>query len=152
MNSLLHVALVAAGLTVLPVAADAQGGGNLAAGPPLDLFLVVTTGKDKGPVLSAGEFQLVTGKYYRFNFNCPDADDDATGFRLEVTDLLANSHLRVVSVGDIEIHLQGQTFRAIECDEIGSARFSFVPIRPGTYDLFVRNHTNQSVHGKFIVK
>jgi hypothetical protein len=42
-----------------------------------------------------------------------------------------------VSVGDIEIHLQGLTFRAIECDEIGAARFSFVPIRPGSYDLYV---------------
>jgi hypothetical protein len=61
------------------------------------------------------------------------------GWRVEVTDLLSNSHLRVVSVGDIEIHLQGLTFRAIECDEVGSARFSFVPIRPGTYDLYVGN-------------
>ena len=56
-----------------------------------------------------------------------------------MTALLANSHLRVVSVGDIEIHLQGLTFRAIECDEAGSARFSFVPIRPGSYDLYVGN-------------
>jgi hypothetical protein len=86
-----------------------------------------------------GEFKLNTGEYYRFNINCPDVASDLVGWRVEVTNLLANSHLRVVSIGDIEVHLQGLTFRAIECNEIGSARFSFVPIRPGTYDLYVGN-------------
>ena len=35
---------------------------------------------------------------------------------LEMQDLLRNSHLRLVTVGDIEIHLQGlRVFNAIEC-------------------------------------
>jgi len=38
----------------------------------------------------------------------------------EATDLLANSHLRVISVGDMEIYMQGLTFRALECDEVRS--------------------------------
>jgi hypothetical protein len=42
-------------------------------------------------------------------------------------------------VGDIEIHLQGLSFNAIECDEAGSAAISFVPIKPGTYPLYVGN-------------
>ena len=42
-------------------------------------------------------------------------------------------------VGDIEIHLQGLSFNAIECDEAGSASISFVPIKPGTYPLYVGN-------------
>ena len=54
-------------------------------------------------------------------------------------DLLRNSHLRLVTVGDIEIHLQGLSFNAIECDEIGSAHVSFVPIKPGNYELYVGN-------------
>ena len=41
--------------------------------------------------------------------------------------------------GDIEIHLQGLSFNAIECDEIGSASVSFVPIKPGNYPLYVGN-------------
>jgi hypothetical protein len=126
-------------LVMLPNLADAQVGGNLAAGPPIDLFLEITTSPDGEPILSQDEFELVTGEYYRFNISCPDVTDDYSGWRIEVTGLLANSHLRVVSVGDIEIHLQGLTFRAIECDEVGSARFSFVPIRPGAYDLDVGN-------------
>ena len=53
--------------------------------------------------------------------------------------LLNNAHLRLVTVGDIEIHLQGLSFNAIECDEIGSAHISFVPIKPGSYQLYVGN-------------
>jgi hypothetical protein len=126
-------------LALLPTTPDAQVGGNLAEPPPIDLFLEITTAPAGEPILSKPDFELVTGEYYRFNINCPDVTDDYAGWRIEVTALLANSHLRVVSVGDIEIHLHGLTFRAIECDEAGSARFSFVPIRPGTYDLYVGN-------------
>ena len=82
---------------------------------------------------------LLTGKYYRLNINCPDVQDDLTGWRIEMQDLLRNSHLRLVTVGDIEIHLQGLSFNAIECDEIGSAHVSFVPIKPGNYELYVGN-------------
>jgi hypothetical protein len=139
MKALLQPAVTALGLALLPALAHAQVGGNLAAGPPVDIFVEISTGPNGEPVLSRQEFKLTTGEYYRFNINCPDVAHDLVGWRVEVTDLLSNSHLRVVSVGDIEVHLQGLTFRAIECDEIGSARFSFVPIRPGTYDLYVGN-------------
>jgi hypothetical protein len=132
-------ASAALALVMMSASTHGQVGGNLAAGPPADVFLEIATSPDGEPVLSAREFKLTTGEYYRFNISCPDVTDDVVGWRVEVTDLLSNSHLRVVSVGDIEIHLQGLTFRAIECDEIGSARFSFVPIRPGTYDLYVGN-------------
>ena len=127
------------GLAMLPALTEAQVGGNLAQFPPTDLFLEITTGPHGDPVLSVDEFQLITGDYYRLNINCPDVADDLREWRMEVDDLLQNSHLRLVSVGDVEIHLQGLTFRATECDEVGSARFSFVPIRPGTYDLYVGN-------------
>jgi hypothetical protein len=138
MKALLQ-ATAALGLVLLPALAHTQVGGNLAAGPPRDIFVEIGTGPDGEPVLSRKEFRLITGDYYRLNVSCPDVSDDLAGWRVEVTDLLANSHLRVLSVGDIEIHLQGLTFRAIECDEAGSARFSFVPIRPGAYDLYVGN-------------
>ena len=137
MKALLQIMVAALGLVTLPASSQAQVGGNLAAGPPIDIFVEISTGPNGEPVLSKKEFELTTGEYYRFNVTCPDVANDMAGWRVEATDLLSNSHLRVVSVGDIEIHLQGLTFRGIECDEIGSARFSFVPIRPGTYDLYV---------------
>ena len=91
------------------------------------------------PQLQPKVVNLLTGKYYRLNINCPDVQDDLTGWRIEMQDLLRNSHLRLVTVGDIEIHLQGLSFNAIECDEIGSAHVSFVPIKPGNYELYVGN-------------
>ena len=139
MKARLHATGAALFLALLPALTHAQVSGDLAAGPPLDIFVEISTGPNGEPVLSRQEFKLTAGAYYRFNIHCPDVTDDLAGWRVEVTDLLSNSHLRVVSAGDIEIHLQGLTFRAIECDEIGSARFSFVPIRPGSYDLDVGN-------------
>mgnify|MGYP000848485045 FL=1 len=136
--------------------AHAQGpeSGVIASGPPEDVFLEVTTGPNGEPALSADEFRLVHGGYYRFNLVCPDAQDDTTGFHFEATDLLANSHLRVVSVGDIEIYLQGMAFRAIECDEVGSARFSFHPMRTGEYEIYVRDHSDppQEAFARVIVE
>ncbi len=64
---------------------------------------------------------------------------DLRGWRIEMAELLNNAHLRLVTIGDIEIHLQGLSFNAIECDEIGSADVSFVPIRPGQYPIYVGN-------------
>jgi hypothetical protein len=137
-----------------PAAPAAPVSGMIASGAPQDIFLEVTTATDGAPILSQEEFPLVLGGYYRFNFVCPDAQDDSTGFHLEVNDLLSNSHLRVVSVQDIEIYMQGMTFRAIECDEIGAARFSFHPMRRGIYDIYVRDHSDpaKEAFGRFIVE
>ena len=113
--------------------------GHLAQYPPLGVELTITTTKEGFPSLAPSEISLNTGQYYRLNINCPDVKDDLTGWRIEMPDLLRNSHLRLVTVGDIEIHLQGLSFNAIECDEIGSAHVSFVPIKPGSYQLYVGN-------------
>ena len=156
MNKLLMPAAGAAGLLMMLGAAQAQEAeprGVIAGGPPQDISLTVTTGPNGEPILSENEYQLNTGGYYRFNFICPDAADDATGFHFEAPDLVANSHIRVYSVGDIELYLQGQTFRAIECDEPGHARFSFHPMRGGTYQLYVRDHSDppKEAFGQFVV-
>ena len=113
--------------------------GNLAQYPPLGVDLTINTTKDGFPSLVPSEISLNTGQYYRLNINCPDVKDDLTGWRIEMPDLLRNSHLRLVTVGDIEIHLQGLTFNAIECDEIGFSHVSLVPIKPGSYELYVGN-------------
>ena len=113
--------------------------GNLAQYPPTAKDITITTASDGEPILQPKSISLKTGKYYRLNINCPDVQDDLTGWRIEMQDLLRNSHLRLVTVGDIEIHLQGLSFNAIECDEIGSAHVSFVPIKPGNYELYVGN-------------
>jgi hypothetical protein len=155
MRKLLIPALVLGGLLALSASGQAQQQpGVVGAPPPEDLFLEVSRGPAGQPILSTDEFTMALGGYYRFNFTCVDEVDDTTGFHFEAPDLIANSHLRVYSVGDIELYIQGLSFHAIECDEKGGARFSFHPMRRGVYDLYVRDHSDppQEAFGRFIVE
>ena len=117
----------------------AESLGNLAQYPPRPIDLQITTGSDGAPNIQPSEVVLDSGQYYRLTINCPDVQGDLNGWRIEIPELLNNAHLRLVTVGDIEVHLQGLSFNAIECDEIGSAHVSFVPIKPGVYPLYVGN-------------
>ena len=56
---------------------------------------------------------------------------------MELNEFLANVHLRILTINGIEVHLQGMSFRAIELDEKGEASFTFTPIRPGDYPVYV---------------
>ena len=113
--------------------------GNLAQYPPERIELTITTADKGRPQLQPEELTLNSGQYYRLTLDCPDVRDDLAGWRIEMPEFLNNAHLRLVTVGDIEVHLQGLSFNAIECDEIGSAHVSFVPIKPGVYPLYVGN-------------
>ena len=113
--------------------------GNLAQYPPERIELTITTADDGHPEMQPKELVLNSGQYYRLTIDCPDVRDDLTGWRIEMSEFLNNTHLRLVTVGDIEVHLQGLSFNAIECDEVGSAHVSFVPIKPGAYPLYVGN-------------
>ena len=144
------------GLTLCPAPLQSQVGGNLTAGPALELFLEITTAAE-GPMLSATEFKLITGDYYRLNIT----SDGGEQWRLEVNELLQNSHLRLVTINEIEVHLQSLAFRAIEFDVAGSAQFSFTPIRTGTYEFSVgdvpsvrqrRGDRGRVALGRFIVE
>ena len=128
-------------LAAMPAYAQDQTSGQVGSGAPEDLFLEVTHGEDGAPVLSTEDFTLAHGGYYRFNFVCPEELTSETGFHFEATDLVSDSHIRVLSVGetDIEFYAQGLSFRAIECDDQGSARFSFHPMRTGVYTIDVRD-------------
>jgi hypothetical protein len=126
----LLITLLAVGL---PAGLDSQVGGSLIEFPPRDLKLAITETPDGKPILSQAEFKLITGEYYRLNV----ISTGETDWRLELPDLLQNSHLRVVTINGIEVHLQALVFRAIEFDQPGSASFSFTPIAPGRYAFTV---------------
>ena len=119
--------------------ATAESLGNLAQYPPERIALTITTADNGSPKLQPEELTLNSGQYYRLTLDCPDVRDDLAGWRIEMPEFLNNAHLRLVTVGDIEVHLQGLSFNAIECDEVGSAHVSFVPIKPGAYPLYVGN-------------
>ena len=137
-------------LSVVTTAADVAGAsamartgaeslGNLAQYPPEKRLLTISTSETGQPILTPQSLELNSGRYYRLTIDCPDVKGDLSGWRVEIPQLLNNAHLRLVAVGDIEIHLQGLSFNAIECDEIGAASVSFVPIKPGNYPLYVGN-------------
>lgn len=126
--------LVVAALGAAAAPATAQVGGNLVAYPPVDISIEIATNKDGAPVLSKSEFDLITGEYYCFIFK----SDGKKDWRVELPDLLQNSHLRVVTINEVEVHLQGLMFRAIEFDnKANTASFTLTPIRPGDYQLYV---------------
>ena len=118
---------------------SAESLGNLAQYPPTPTQLTITTSNDGYPMIEPSIIELDSGNYYRLTVSCPDVKGDLSGWRLEMPQLLNNAHLRLVSVGDMEIHLHGLSFNAIECDEIGCATVSFVPIKPGSYEFYVGN-------------
>ena len=138
-QNLFAVCLVVLIFHAFPDWVAAQSLGNLAQYPPERIGLKITTAENGSPELQPKELTLNSGQYYRLTLDCPDVRDDLTGWRIEMTEFLNNAHLRLVTVGDIEVHLQGLSFNAIECDEIGSAHVSFVPIKPGVYPLYVGN-------------
>ena len=121
------------------LSAKAGSLGNLAKYPPIKKTFTVSSSADGMPRLAPMEMRLLSGRYYRLSIECPDVQSDLKGWRIEMPELLNNAHLRLVTIGDIEVHLQGLSFNAIECDEIGSADVSFVPIRPGQYPIYVGN-------------
>lgn len=101
--------------------------------PPEEIYLEITEDSNGRPVLSAEEIHLITGEYYRLNVS----SSGQTDWRLELDALLQNSHLRVVAINGIEVHLQAMVFRAIEFDEPGTALISFTPLRPGNFPFTV---------------
>ena len=131
--------LAAVVIILLSQPSVAKSLGNLAQYPPIPKTLTVTTADDGTPVIKPAEIVFESGRYYRLTIECPDVRDDLRGWRIEMPQLLSNAHLRLVTIGDIEVHLQGLSFNAIECDEIGAAHVSFVPIKPGVYQLYVGN-------------
>lgn len=133
-----------------------QVSGQVGSGAPEDIFMTIERGEDGAPTIDPAEFTLAHGGYYRFNVVCPEQLTSETGYHFEATKLLENSHIRVLSVGeaDIEFYMQGLTFRAIECDDAGSARFSFHPMRTGVYPIEVRDQgvPPKSVSGRIVVE
>lgn len=121
---------------------------------PEDISLEVRHGSTGAMELSQTEFRLTSGAYYRLNFDCIETTSGFDGFSFEATPFLSNIHLRVVSVGGQEIYMQGLGFRSLHCDEPGTTRFSFYPVRAGSYEFAVSNQSKpeEVLTGRFIVE
>ena len=108
-QNLFAVCLVVLIFHAFPHWLAAQSLGNLAQYPPERFGITINTAENWSPELQPQELILNSGQYYRLTLDCPDVRDDLTGWRIEMTEFLNNAHLRLVTVGDIEVHLQGLT-------------------------------------------
>jgi hypothetical protein len=144
-----------------------QKSGEVAAGPPEDIALEISLDDSGTATLSQAEFHLAWGGYYRFNIICPpDGLQNETAISFAAPDLWENSHLRIVSVADtsnrikggpeINVHVQGMQIRMLECEGLAqTARFSFYPVKKGTYPFTMENAATtppQELKGTFIVE
>ena len=142
-------------------AAAQQDPGVVGTGAPEDMTLEVTVGAD-GPALSQSEFRLALGGYYRFNLICPEGMENEAGVNFRAPELFENAHFRILSVSNLEnntetnFHVQGLNFRQIDCEGLThAARFSFHPMRAGTYPFTVamdEGEPPQQATGEFIVE
>ncbi len=112
-------------------------------GPPKDVFVEARLSAN-GIALSPAEIQLDRGAYYRLNLVCHASDQGDPNFTFETDPLVRNAHLRVLTVENIEVYVQGLSFRALQCEGEGAVKFSFYPLRSGTYEINVSNDEESS--------
>lgn len=130
------------GIAALMAAAPAFAEGNLASnGTNLELNI-----NTEELTFSQNEWQLETGKYYRINVTSDGNEEIA----VVAPELWRNSWINQVVVNDLEVKLYG--LYSLEFDAAGTFNVSFVPLRPGEYDIYVPGYEERGLKGKFIVK
>jgi len=137
----MHKILAAAALSLL-LAGSAHAEGNLAANGT-DLTLDINT---EDLTFSQNTWELETGKYYRIDITSDGNEEIA----VVAPELWRNSWINQIVVNDLEVKSYG--LYSVEFDDAGTFNISFVPIRPGEYDIYVPGYENRGLKGKFIVK
>lgn len=137
----MHKIFVAATLSLLLVG-SAQAEGNLAANGT-DLELSINTVDLK---FSQDTWELETGKYYKLDITS-DGNEEIS---VVAPELWRNSWINQIVVNDLEVKSYG--LYSVEFDDAGTFNVTFVPIRPGEYEIYVPGYENRGLKGKFIVK
>lgn len=137
----LIAAFAAVTLAVVPFSAHSAG--NLAAQPTtIELDI---NGRDL--TFSQLEFELETGKYYRWVVT----SDGAEEVMIQAPELFRNSWVNQIVFGELEYHANGG-FYGIEFDGEGEVVIFFIPIRPGNYEFFVPGFEDRGLRGTFVVR
>jgi hypothetical protein len=132
---------IATALMLAPAAALAAG--NLAS-QPTTLELAID---GRNLTFSQTEFQLETGKYYRWVIS----SDGVEEVMVQAPDLFRNSWLNQIVVNDLEVHMFGAPY-GVEFDDEGEIIIFFIPIRPGNYDFYVPGFEDRGLRGTFVVR
>lgn len=129
-------------VAVTGVAAPAMAEGNLAArGTELELNIDTVDLK-----FSQERWDLETGKYYILHVTGDGNEEIA----VMAPELWRNSWIDQIVVNDLETKAYG--LYSIEFDDAGTFDISFVPIRPGEYEIYVPGYEERGLKGKFVVK
>ncbi len=95
---------------------------------------------------SESEFQLETGKYYRWSI----VHDGGEELAIIAPELFRNSWINQVIINDLEVTPYG--LYSVEFDDEGTIDIWFVPIRPGEYEFWADGYKERGLVGKFVVK
>lgn len=99
-----------------------------------------------GKPLAAAPYALQAGKYYSIEITADGSAEIAIGG----PQFFRNVWVDEVVINDIEVRPLGVD--SIEFDDEGTARISFVTIRPGTFELRIPGTTAESQRAVFVVK
>lgn len=138
-SRILAAALLGLGLG----AASAQAEGNLASDATRLPDMVIDS---DALSFSQTEFQLETGKYYRWRI----VHDGGEELAVVAPELFRNAWINQVIVNDLEITPYG--LYSVEFDDEGTIDVWFVPIRPGEFEFWADGYRERGLVGKFVVK
>ena len=139
-KAVVAAAALAAGLTLAADDAQAQAG-LLSHRTDLDPITLAS-----GKPLAKGPYELQAGKYYRISIE----SDGSAELAVAGAEFFRNVWVNEIVISGIEVRPLGVD--SIEFDDEGTARVSFVPIRPGTFVLRVPGTTSDSQQAVFNVK
>ena len=124
-------------------AGDANAQAGLLSGGAVKLEPITLS---SGKPLAAAPYALQAGKYYSIEITADGSAELAIGG----PQFFRNVWVDEVVINDIEVRPLGVD--SIEFDDEGTARISFVTIRPGTFELRVPGTTGESQRAVFNVK
>ncbi len=99
-----------------------------------------------GQLQSPGEYQLQSGGYYRIEITA----DGTQELAVEGPGFFRNIWINEIVINDIEIRPLGVD--SIEFDSAGTARISFIAIRPGQYELRIPGTTGETQRAVFVIQ
>jgi hypothetical protein len=99
-----------------------------------------------GQPLAKAPYELEAGKYYEIAINA----DGSAELALEGPQFFRNVWVDEVVINEIEVRPLGVA--SLEFDDEGTATISFVPIRPGTFELRIPGTTGETQRAVFNVK
>ena len=140
MSPVRTIMLMLAFAGLFPATADAQSGLLTRATdlPPIEL--------SAGKPLAQAPYEIEAGKYYRLKIR----SDGTQELAVAGPEFFRNVWINEIVINDIEVRPLGVD--SIEFDSEGEATISFVPIRPGRFELRIPGTKADSQRAEFVVK